>query len=108
MKIGSLEAPCSVRVTVREGMRKSGRVCHVGGLGGLWLSGVRAPATISPSTPLKLSPSTPTPAERSNWRRVIVWFICTQESASPERDPEESLKPASYTLGMGSTHIDGA
>ncbi len=34
MKIGSLEAPCSLRVTVSEGMRRSGRVCHVGGLGG--------------------------------------------------------------------------
>jgi hypothetical protein len=55
---------------------------------------------------------------------VIVRFICTQESASRESSLEDCLKPtsraaknretedrrmcSSYTLGMGSTRIDGA
>ena len=128
MKIGSLEAPGRLLVTVREGMRKSGRVCHVGGLGGPELGGVRALATISPSTPLRPSPTAPTPAERSNCLRVSVRLITTQESAFWEEHSKTSSSPAqeqygtplpgegprarhrlagpSYTLGMGAASID--
>src|ERR1700728_1197652 len=97
MKIGSLEAPGRLLVTVREGMRRSGRVCQVGGLGGPGSGGVRALATISPKTPLRPSPTAPTPAERNNCLRVSVRLITTQESASHDREAEESLKPSSYT-----------
>lgn len=83
MKIGSADAPGSLRVTVSDGMRRSGRVRHVGDLGGAGLCDVRAPEMILPRAPVSASPTAPAPAERSNCLRVTVWLICTLRKAHP-------------------------
>ena len=65
MKIGSVATPCSLCVTVSEGICRSGRERHFGGFGGV--GGCEsAPEAISPSAPANVSPAAPIPAERSS------------------------------------------
>ncbi len=116
MKIGSLEAPGWLLVTVSEGMRKSGRVCHVGGLGGPGLGGVRALATISAQHPAQAEPNRSdsggaqqlSASERSthlhSGKRILGRTLEDLLEPARERvrsDRSREFRWASYTPGMG-------
>ena len=95
MKIGSVQTPCSLCVTVSEGIRRSGRVWNRGGSGGPGLRGASALAAPRRGRRSRPRPTAPTPAERSSCLRVTVGLIHPQESASRERSPKVGLKPGS-------------
>ena len=72
MKIGSVETPGSLWVTVSDGICRSGRVCHLGGLGGAGRC-ARAPEAISPSGAREGQPDRADPGGAKQLAAGQVW-----------------------------------
>ena len=81
MKIGSVDAPRCLRVTVRAGIRRSGRERQRGGRGAAAAGEeASAPTTSLPRPPVSANPAAPAPAPRSSCRRVMLWPLASIDS----------------------------